>query len=773
MSRLKGGLLKGAALAALLTGAIGAGAHAQAGSPAAERENPTDTIVVTATRREETLQDVPIAVSAFTGADLQELSVSNIGDVSQYTPNLAQTSGPSGGNDGYFFIRGVGQVDSNPASDPGVGVYIDEVYLGRIQGSSFDVLDIARVEVLRGPQGTLFGRNTIGGAINVVTADPGEEFGGNVRVAAGTRDLAELIASVDLPLSDTFGMNVAAFSRHQDGWVTSRTTGATYGDVENLGARIKAVWEPAETFKLTLVGDTARTDGSAAPTIAQGFNQFANSPNPGVITGGSPLGVPFPTDMFNDVAPNLETSFQSNAPISETETGGLAAIATWNLGAVTLKSITSYREMTQFVTNDFDGSGYTFFDNFFDSKQNQISQEFQMSGEAAEGRLEWLGGLYFFEEESDHVNGICQGTNTGIPGVAVRNDGRCLLNNQAFTLDVSSWAAFGNATWAFTDALSVTLGLRLTNEEKEQQFDFFLDNSAGIFNFAGIPPLVIPTLSPRNPALTIPTLYTDDWESLTSRLVVDYVLNDQVNLYASYSEGFKSGGFNGRPNPNPTGQFSEVQTYDPETLETFELGFKGDYGRVRANAALFHSIYDDIQILVIDPATAFLDIDNAGEAEMTGLELEVFANPVDPLTFMASVGYIDASYNEVNPLAAGISLNNELPVTPEWTVHLGAEYEVDLATAGALRLRADYSWRSDVFFQAENALFDKGEEVGLLNLRATYTLPSQMTSISVFGRNVTDETYLSNAQDVRGPLGVAPAQLGETAEWGVELSVDF
>ncbi|MFN3388279.1 MAG: TonB-dependent receptor [Allosphingosinicella sp.] len=742
----------------------------EAEAPAAAEEGRNPDIIVTATRREERLQDVPVAVTAFGEEAIQALSAETVGELASFAPNLSRTSGPTGGNDAFFFIRGIGQVDSNPAADPGVGVYVDGVYFGRLQGSSIDTDDIARVEVLRGPQGTLFGRNTIGGAISITTKDPGRDFGTQGRVTYGSRDRIDAYAAADLPVSEQFRLRISGATRNQDGWGKNVYTGETFGDVENLSGRVRALWEPDPDVRLALTADAVRGRGSSAHTILVGFNPAA-----GPIPGTTPLGVPFPP-LLQDTSPDIDVSFASIEPRNDLDSWGLSGDLGWTLGEnVGLRLIVAYRELDQFVTNDFDGTGFKTFDNFFDTGTNQLSGELQLSGEALAGRLEWLLGFYGFRERIDHNNAICLGANLGGPFAFARNQGGCLQNNQRFGLDVDSWALFAHTTIALSDEFGLILGGRYTNEEKEQRFDFFLDNRAGVFSFFGIPPIILPTLSPSNPALTIPTTYKGSWSRFTPKLGFEWEPQEDLLVYGSWSRGFKSGGFNGRPSPNPTGGFNQILPYDPETLDAWELGFKSDLAdnRLRLNAAAFYSIYDGIQLLVLDPTTGFFNTQNAGKNEIWGFEVEATARPVDPLTIYANIGYVHDRYKELNPLAVGIDLGDRLPVTPRWTLATGANYHVALGGAGTLDLRGDLSFRDEVWYGAPNNPLEREEAITLLNLRATWRDPSDRFSVALFGTNVTNVRYYSNVQDVRGALGVAFAQVAPPREWGVELGFRF
>jgi iron complex outermembrane receptor protein len=768
----KGRLL--AAAAAIATGIFASsGASAQAVTPdAAEGAQQTGvpTIVVTATRREESLQDVPIAVTAFGDETIEALSAETVGALAEFTPNLTRTAGPTGGNDAFFFIRGIGQVDSNPAADPGVGVYVDGVYYARLQGASIDTDDIARVEVLRGPQGTLFGRNTIGGAINITTEDPGRDFGVQGRVTVGMRERFDAYAAVDLPASDALRFRVSGSFRTQEGWGENVYTGETFNDVENLSGRVRALWEPDPDMRLALTAQGTRGRGTSAHTILVGFNPAA-----GPIPGTTPLGVPFPP-LLEDTSDDIDDNFSSIDPRNDLDTWGVSGDFDWGFSDTTsLRVIVAYRQLEQFVNNDFDGTAFRTFDNIFDTDTEQLSGEVHLYGDAFDDRLQWLVGGYAFEENINHTNAICLGSNLGAPGLNERFTEPCLRNNQRFQLDIQSLAAFANASFEIVPSFSIILGGRFTSEEKEQRFDFFLDNAGGVFSFFGIPPLVLPTLSPDNPNLNIPTTYNETFEEFTPRIGLEYEPASNLLVYANYARGFKSGGFNGRPSPNPTGGFNEILPYEPETLETYELGLKSDLlnDRLRFNAAAFFSNYDGIQLLVLDPDTGFFNTQNAGENEIYGFEIESLARPVEALTLYANVGYVHDEYTFVNPLAVGIDLTDDLPVTPTWNVSAGGNYEFLLSGGSAINVRADYSYRSSVFYGAGNAPLEFQEGVSLLNLRASWTSADDRFRAAVYGTNVTDERYFTNAQDVRGALGVAFANVSPPAEFGVEFGFEF
>lgn len=762
--------------------AFGAAAIAMTcGAPAQEpASGGLEEIVVTARRVDESLQRTPVAVSAFLAEDLEQRSIARVGETAAFTPNFVTSAGPTGQDDGFFFVRGVGQVDLNPATDPGVATYIDGVYLGRLMGASFETMDIERIEVLRGPQGTLFGRNTMGGAVNVVTRDPAQNFNGRLKVFGGDRDLYGGRLGVDIPLGDSVALALSGMYKNQDGWGKRASDGTIFNSSETSTGRAKLKWNASDSFSATLSADITSADGTSQHQILTGFNGAAVSP----------LGVPIPAGIGNSLQPGVSFVNNSSTPDPEysLDTQGASLQLDWDTGGLAFKSITAYRELEHFSADDFDGSPFTFYDHSFDTEQDQFSQEFQLSGET--DRFTWLVGAYYYEESVYHNNSIALGGNNGclpfpVPGnqypfcgaigqpYATPGVQRFIRNNQQFDLDITAQALFAHATWRFTDRWSLSAGIRWTDEEKDQQYDFFIDNTRNVANLANLPPIILPTLSPRNPFLTVPSRYEESWDDITPQGSLEFQATDDVLFYVSYAEGFKSGGFNGRPSPNQQGQFAPVEAYDPEQLKTAELGVKSQLwdDRVRLNALVYFSDYEGIQLLVLDPLTGFFRTDNA-EAEIKGAELELLARLTPSLEVQGSFGYTDTEYTELNPLS-GIPADGVLPVTPEWTASLGAQYTWFLADDASFSLRGDYSYRDDVFYGATNLPNEFQEGFGLFNARATWTAPGGQLKLAAYGRNLTDEEYFSNGQDVVGPLGVAFAGVGAPREWGVELEYRF
>lgn len=758
-------------------------AQAQAGS--------LEEIVVTAQQLTGNIQDIPIAISTYSEAQLESLSINRLSDITRFTPGLTATPGPNGGNEGLFYIRGIGQNDGNAATDPGVGTYLDGVYMGRTSGASLDTMDIQQVEVLRGPQGTLFGRNTIGGAINVTTKKPDTEaLAGQVKAGVMERNGYKVQSSVNVPLGQDWAMRFAGLHTEQDGWGDSVYTDDTYGDVDTTGGRVKLLWNASDELQFLLEADGTRARGTSLPTILTAFDGSPSLPH----RGATPLAAPFPFDMGSEMSKDEDKIFSSIDPKNDMDVWGTALHIDWDLGRAQLSSITAYRNLNSYTTQDFDGGGYAVYDNFMDQDQDQTSQELLLKGNAFDDRLEWLVGLYYYEESIDYTNAINLGTNINLqPFQWAKLDGRGLRNNQRFHLDVESEAVFTNLRYKLTDAVALTLGARYNYEKKKQNYDFFVDNRQGIFSFIpapfpGNPPwpspgyvqlfapgVITPTLSPDNPFLPpdVPTKYDEDWDKVTPRAVVDWQLDDELMFYASYAEGFKSGGWNGRPQDT----FASVPTYQPEEVNTYEVGMKSEWldRKVRLNTSYFFSDYTDIQLLVLNPATGFFETANAAEAELQGIELDITAVLVENLQATVTGTWTDSKYTKLSTAAqiAGIDKDDEFPLTPEYTASAILEYTFDMGNAGSIVAHADYSWQDHVYYGAANGEYEGQDSYGLTNLRLSWISANDKWTVAGYVLNAADEDYYSNGQDVVNGLGVAFAGVGRPREYGMDFIYSF
>jgi iron complex outermembrane recepter protein len=711
-------------------------------------------IVVTAQRRETNLQDTPISVTAVTAQALQAQGIRTVNDLAASVPNLTSTTGPQGSSDANFFVRGVGQFDVIATNDPGVGVYVDGVYLGRTVGAMLDSGDIGRVEVLRGPQGTLFGRNTLGGGISVTSKAPElGAFSGNARGTFGSRSRIEADGSINAPLGDTAALRVYAFTRDQKGFATRASDGVKFGKTKRYGGKAQLLFAPSDDLKITVAADYALDKSNPAPSV-----NLALATTP-------PFTFFFPPDARNDRSTtDFYRVFVSNQPEARNKTYGFSATIAYALGDATLKSITAYRNLDGFSTSDPDGTGYRLYDQNVTTKQNQFSQELQISGNAIDDKLTYLVGGYYFGEKVDQTLALCFAPITPPPAVRFNN---CNTWTQGNNQKTNSYAAFGQASYSLTDQLSFTLGARYTSEKKN-----IISNQLFDFRPAGTPFNPTPGAPPPGLRIVAPivTNLADSvsFKKFTPKLGVEFKASEDVLVFASYAKGFRSGGFNGRLIAPQT----SIPEYAPDTNDSFELGVKSDFNKtLRFNATAFYSKYKDIQQTISDPTVQFR-VANAGQARLYGFEAEITAVPTAGLQLNAGIGYTNSKFQKV-PAAVGPINGNKLPFSPEWTVALGAQYAVDLGDNGKITPRADLRYQGRTYFTAFNLPLEQQAGYGLVSSRLTYADATDRFSVSVYGDNLTQKKYFTFGQNALGQQGVAYAYLGRPREFGITGEIKF
>ncbi|MCG6120725.1 MAG: TonB-dependent receptor, partial [Blastomonas sp.] len=530
---------------------------------AAEAGPVLDAIVVTARRREENLQETPVSVTAFSGAALAERQVVNIAEVGNFTPNLIIDSASAlGGSSSTIsaFIRGVGQSDFNLTIDPGVGLYLDGVYISRSVGSLLDTVDLARVEVLRGPQGTLFGKNTIGGAIVLTSEQPGDVLAGRLEAATGSYGRHDLRGMINVPLGDGLSMRVTGSAQNRNGYYRRLQDGDRMGNRNSLSGRVQLAWEATDTltFSLSADGTRVREQGKPLTLIAVNpvadFAGFWNFAVNGATCFTPPQGLPVPNrpPCYNSqwITPNPRATNTTGANFSDLDLWGGALTIDWRLGLVNVKSITAYRDLSSAFFQDYDGSPLPIGETGNDYRQTQFSQEFQLSGTAFDDRLKWLLGLYYLNEKGTDINSLTFSVADFISGGRVEND---------------SYAAFTQLGFAITDRLNLTVGARYTSETKRFAPDQFIlsDRTGG--TILALSQLFIPVGNP-NGNLILPTVQASIKDKeFTPAVSLDYQLVDDVLVYASYSRGFKSGGFTQRVFP-PEGV---IPDFGPERVTAY------------------------------------------------------------------------------------------------------------------------------------------------------------------------------------------------------------
>ncbi len=744
-------------------------------------------IVVTAQKRAESLQETPISITAFTAASMERMNITNIQQIGNFTPNLTFdfTSPISGAsNAASIFIRGVGQSDFALTTEAGVGTYVDGIYMSRSVGGVLDVLDIERIEVLRGPQGTLFGRNTIGGAVNITSQQPNSEFGGFAEATIGNHGRLHLRSSVNLPISDTLFFRVSASSKDRNGYVrglfapgvtafpdggSSINSQTDFGNENRAAMRASLLWEAAPNFTVTVSADYTRIRENNAASILRGVTG-GGDPAYGPATFFYNLfqapGVTIPGfsnaeySAANWVTGDLKSTYATGPNGSSIDAWGTSLVLEWEASDyLTIKSLTAYRKSDGYFNRDADGSPIDLTHTLnYDYQHKQFSQELQFIGNFADNRVKYAAGLYYFKEKGHD------------PIVVDLPASFATIYIDQADIDNSSIAGYAQATFAVTDAVGVTGGIRYTEDKKKFFTDQYLITGTQSMAIFGAPPGFVVPLVPRNSA------ESEKFTNWSPRLSLDVKVTDDLLTYASFSKGFKSGGFNMRyVQPRP-----EVLSFDPEKLTSYEVGFKweGFDRRLRINGAAFYMDYTNIQVTTFESLGAPIT-DNAGKARIKGLELEISALPVENLQITGGLGYLDAQYKEIN-LPSGnfavpeqlITLNSKLANAPKWQATAAIDYTVPLGTAGDLEFHIDWAYSGDIFNDAQNSIFLFQKSYHLLNAGIGYVAPDDRWRLRVFVDNLTDKRYIVSGDSNYG-LGFHEANYNRPREFGASLRVNF
>lgn len=755
------------------------------GEPAASN---VDTITVTARRREENLQDTPVSISAFTEESLERRQIEGTDDLDMITPNLQFTSyGPLTGNNSaaQVFIRGIGQTDATAAVDPGVGIYMDDVYLGRAVGGAMEFRDIANVQVLRGPQGTLFGRNTIGGAVLLTTKDPGDEFGGEISARTGADDLIQFFAGFDLPISETLGARISGGFKKRDGYVTRSFDGLDLGDdnTYNLNATVR--WEPTADFSFKIKADYANENENGSPFVFTDINEaqvFPIAVSVGAGCPGASFPPPTPVPMIDD--PRCANDFYNqgeftnggNAPVTSTlESWGVSGHAAWDVSdALTLKSITSYRSLEWKGLRDADNTPFNILTTNLESESEQFSQELQALFDF--GTVSGVVGGYYFDEDTFDFTRVLFSP----PIAPVLAGGPGVLDVQLVDLSTKSYAFFTEWTWDLTDALGVSGGIRYTDEEKGMQATIY---NAGVQPIDFMPTTLPTTVTADGGSLFIyPDPYKEDFSSVIGSASLQYRWSDNFLTYFSWSQGFKSGGFNERYNAATvdldTGIVNnEPIFFDEETANTYEVGFKSDFGGVfRLNASGFRTKYDDIQLIYRLGIVPLLF--NAGTATISGFEAEFTYAPNRDFIVDGSVGHLRDRFKdiiEVPLTTATVGPDNSLPFTPAWSGSIGAAYTLHPTSNLELTPRANLSITSSQFFDAANTVeVAQNDTAVVLNASIKLADPEVGWALTFGLQNATDELYpVAGNASLSTSTGYAENIYARPRNWFVELSYAF
>jgi iron complex outermembrane receptor protein len=791
-------------LAAALIALPGFGVpHAASADEADAPEEPAvrrvgvEEIVVTARKREERLQDTPVSVTALTADKIDSYQLTDLSQISLLTPNLSfDSSAPLTGSSSSssIYIRGIGSSEFSLATEPGVGMYVDGVYLARSIGGVLDLVDPARIEVLRGPQGTLFGRNTIGGAIHIVSKRPEPELGGSARITLGSDSLSRWEGMLNVPVNETVRMRGSFMRTKQGGYVSDRTgTISDAGDKDSWAARTTLEWLPTDQVAVTLRADVTRERQGPAPNVLVALNpdgppdtntgmptrSFVGGlidltcvglgvPGPGfagcqsAVLGGLQqqlLNGPFATaGGFVTGRPEVNAAAsQPLSPKTELDIWGTSATVDWELTSeLSVRAISSYRRLDTFFNLDIDHSGLPILQDVNDFDSDQTAHELQLNGQAMEGRLTYTVGGYYFLENGDNKDVVEFLPGALLSGGKFRNQGT---------------AGFGQMTYSVTERLQVTLGARYSYEKKvfdtarqRVLVDFVAPGPDGM-----LAPIPDPAFMAGADLVTAENKSTNRDRALTPHLSVAYFFADDVMTYVSYSEGFKAGGFQQRI--FPARPFAS--SFDKETAQVYELGVKATLldSTMSVAAATFFTKYDDLQIAVAEGIAPILT--NAGEAQIKGYEVEMQYRPLPELGIDVVLGFTDAQYAQIDPSRTGVGRGNKLVNTPRWSAGAGVSYRADLGPRlGAATAQVSWSFRDDVENDAFNTPELSEDQVNTYDAALTWESPSTNWRVTLAGRNLTDRTYIVSGSNV--PLaGVVEAAYARGRTWQVSVERSF
>jgi iron complex outermembrane receptor protein len=731
----------------------------------------TNEIVVTARRTEETLQRVPASVSAFNERALERLQAQDTTGLQGAVPNLNIAQGRGSSNATNIYIRGVGQPDALQTFDPAVGVYVDGVYFSRIRGTQLDLLDLQRLEVLRGPQGTLYGKNTIGGALSLITRRPGQEFRGGLTVSLGNFDYNEVRLTASGPVSDTVAAGFAVLHSQRDGFVQDRVLDRDYNDKDTRAVRGQLAFTPNERLRIDLAADYSHDDSSLS--LGQPLNSLTNLLTPTVA-----LALPTNPQTYDYTAratPSLPNSTRLR------HWGGSLNIAYDVSDSVTLRSISAYRQLDTDDYIDIDATHLEIGDVFVGVSQNQVSQEFQVNVNS--GPLTAVAGLYYLREHveshqeayADDLVNLTAFRGVLPPALLGPSNFPTFLRTIDDDLETTSYAAYANVSYELLPALRLSGGIRFTSETK----DYFRTTS---------------TFS-SSPLLTSAAPFQFDaentWEDFSPMATIDYQVTDDVMIYARYARGFKSGGFNGRAN-----SVSERTQYEPETVSSYEAGIRSTIAeQLRLNLTGFYNDYRNFQARVsgtgVDPVTGLpeprLSVINAGELSIKGVELEAAWTPVQGLLIDAQVGYLDAQYEEfADARFPGGSRAFQTPAfAPEWTVRIGGQYEANLGTGGFLTFGGAARHRSETALAVDDttistnpALISRieglfADSYWIADARIVWESPNRKYTLGLYGQNLFDEVYKTEGQEFSSIGNIRTVYYGQPMTYYVRAGVRF
>lgn len=724
-------------------------------------------ILVTAQRREERVQDIPVAITAFGGQQVEKLGIMSLENIAPRVPSFY--FGSFGAARPQLYIRGIGTRSFDPGSESSVGVFIDDVYAGRASGSFGSLRDIERIEVLRGPQGTLYGRNTIAGAINVISKAPTDYFTGEAEAGVSNFDGYSLFGAVGGPIaSDKLMFRVAGWKAERDGYQTNLATGNRFQGIDNWGGRARLRFAPTEALTIDLTAELSRDGDKAA---FAGFNRGSGPSRSlaGVTTPANPNSVFLARAGRTPIAySGGNEGHWSFDPYLNRKTESYIGRIEYDAGFATITSISALKKLRIADGRDLEGSSLDVINQLSNERSKQFTQEIRITSDPTgpasfDGAVDWIIGAFYYRDRSARRDEFRLGEDS----VVAMLSGDPQISTALSDYEIDSYALFGQATIHLGDKFEVTLGGRYTRDEKRAV-------QQGRNSYPGVPLIAVP-FSVDNKAT---------YESFDPRIVATYKFSPDASVYASFSTGFKSGGFQYVP-------FSAAQAnvlFQPEDIKTYEIGFKSEWldRRLRFNVAGFHYDYKDLQVSrIVDlggGAAASL-ISNAASSKIYGADVELLLRPSDHFDVSVTYGYLDAKYDAyftnaagTLPTAATDFSDRTLVRAPKHSINVGAEWRIPTGDDSGLTLRADYALLDKFYHEPGNAdpiyggavSLSREPSYGLLDLRAAYEIGN--FRVTAYVTNATKTNYRRTVLALGSTLSDFP---GEPRIYGLKVGYRF
>lgn len=725
----------------LLAMASSAALQAQTETPTSENSGTLDEIVVTAQKRAQNVQDIAATVTAFTPEMLEKSGLDDAVSLQLKTPGLVVSTN---GSYGQPYIRGVGSDIINPGTDAPIAVFLDGAYQPRPTAALTEFLDVERVEVLKGPQGTLYGRNATGGAINIVSHDPEQSFGADTALVYGNREQMKFQGALNAPLTDNAAVRVSGFYTEHDGLTRNLLDGNRLDDEKLWGVRGMLKIDPSETFSVVLLAEYTRERDSR--NLAEKVVDSPDLPLP--VRDLAPI-FGYAAPVIPDDPRELRADFENSQRMSQTR---LNATLTWKLGSMELKSITGFSRLSTQGILDLDATEVPFSYDREIGRSRSLFQSLQLSS-ATDAPFQWITGLEYLHEKASQnfdarlplfgpPSDILFGNNSPIAGF-IWDSG--IRTNAA--------SAFVDGRWEFAPRWTVTGGVRYSWEDKDATFSETLIDPFGILT--GAPGTIVIPAEPQR-----------KFRAWTPKAGLEFRPVEGTLLYVTATRGFKSGGFN---------LMNTGETFDPEKIWSYETGVRSSWldHRLRTNLSAFYYDYRDLQVNQFSGVTNL--ITNAAKSKIKGVEMQIDARPMPAVGIDAALAWLDATYSEYltrdanQPGAPEIDLSgNEMPKAPRFTATLGVDLNLPLQMPGQITLRGEGRYQSSLYFDQFNTPQLEQGSYTLLNARASYLSADEHWELVLFGRNLTDKLYRQSMVRVDNVFGTV-AFFGAPRMYGAEV----